>query len=365
MSSLKVNELEEYLKTIFHTPIRITKVTEIGKLPEEVEELKGFGYGKPYLIKFNVNNEIREVVMSTMKPDIFGHQHFSDRAQALLWAHSAYNNLPKHVKSIDVGAFTKNGKLKSLGDAVEFFIVTEKVDGEEYFLDLERIRQRGEVTELDLRRAEALSTYLAQIHKVKNKNNPDLYVRRIRELIGHGECIMGLIDSYPKKLDFTSKDELKEIEKKCVEWRWKIKDKVHRLSMVHGDFHPWNILFKENTDFVLLDRSRGEWGEPADDLAGLAINYIFYSIQTQGEIKGPFKDLLQRFFNNYLEKTKDKEILEVIQPFLAWRGLVVASPIWYPNLSYDVRRKLFNLIENVLDTDVFDVTQINQYISDR
>jgi aminoglycoside phosphotransferase family enzyme len=32
----------------------------------------------------------------------------------------------------------------------------------------------------------------------------------------------------------------------------------------------------------------------------------------------------------YLKKTGDSEILEVVQPFYAWRALVVASPIWYP-----------------------------------
>jgi aminoglycoside phosphotransferase (APT) family kinase protein len=44
---------------------------------------------------------------------------------------------------------------------------------------------------------------------------------------------------------------------------------------VHGDFHPWNILFQNDCDFAVLDRSRGEWGDPADDVAPLTINYLF------------------------------------------------------------------------------------------
>ena len=35
---------------------------------------------------------------------------------------------------------------------------------------------------------------------------------------------------------------------------------------MHGDFHPWNLLFREGVEFSVLDRSRGEWGEPADDV---------------------------------------------------------------------------------------------------
>jgi len=32
--------------------------------------------------------------------------------------------------------------------------------------------------------------------------------------------------------------------------------------------------------------------------------------------------------------------LEVLQPFYAFRGLVVASPVWYPNISMATRKKL-------------------------
>lgn len=42
-----------------------------------------------------------------------------------------------------------------------------------------------------------------------------------------------------------------------------------RLRQVHGDFHPWKILFELGADFRLLDRSRGEFGDPADDVTSL------------------------------------------------------------------------------------------------
>ncbi|MCP8316997.1 MAG: aminoglycoside phosphotransferase family protein, partial [archaeon] len=63
------------------------------------------------------------------------------------------------------------------------------------------------------------------------------------------------------------------------------------------------------------------------------------------------------------DKTKDYEVFEVIQPFFAWRGLVIASPIWYPNLSEDVRIKIFNFINNVLSIERFDLKKVNSYIA--
>jgi len=363
MAELRLGALRNYLSSLEKRDVEIVRVGGLQKPKKTrlVGKLKGFGYGTPYLIEYKVGSKTKSGVLETMRPGGFGHDFPWDRAQSLLSAHCTYNRLPKHVRSVDVGIFTKNSELKSVGDFSEFFILTEKVDGQGYYKDLERIRDSGVMTEMDLRRCAALSDYIARVHKVKKKS-PDLYVRAVRDLVGHGECIMGLIDSYPKDADFLEKDELKEIEKKCIEWRWTLKNKSRSLCRVHGDFHPFNIMFRKGTDFTALDRSRGEWGEAADDVASMSINYLLFSIQAHGKLVSPFDQLYELFMRTYLERTGDEELLEVIQPFYVWRCLVVASPIWYPNLGRDNRRRFFNFIRAVLDTDRFDVKAINSYL---
>jgi tRNA A-37 threonylcarbamoyl transferase component Bud32 len=359
---LSKDALKEYLSSLYSANVEVYEVRRLdGKECTESKDLKGFGYGYPYVIDFTVDGAAKQVVLETMRSEGFGHDHFADRAGILLWQHSAFNKLPRHAHSVDVGAFVANGVgLKSLGNCGELFIVTELVDGRLYHCDLDLIKETGRLRELDRRRCLGLSDYLAEIHKVKHKS-PWLYVRRSRDLVGHGECIMGLLDSYPPKLDFISETDLIDIERDCIVWRWRLKGKSHRLSQVHGDFHPWNILFREGTDFTVLDRSRGEWGEPADDVAAMTINYIFYSLQKYGELAGAFERLFKLFWKNYLQKTGDREILEVVQPFYAWRGLVVASPVWYPRLDKDVRAKLLNFVRNVLQSEKFDPKHVNSY----
>jgi len=365
MLTLRVDKLANYLSSVYGTDVVIGFVGELGKKKARPSrELKGFGYGVPYIIEFMVGREKKSVVLETMRPGGFGHDHFSDRAQVLIWQHSAFNSFPRHARSVDVGAFTRDGGLKSVGDCNEFFIITEMVEGQLYHRDLDRMRQQRRLTQLDRDRCQTLSDFIAQIHAVK-KTAPELYVRRIRDLLGHGEGIMGLTDSYPSGLEYVSEQDLCEIEKQCVEWRWKIGCRyAHRLARVHGDYHPWNVLFREGVDFTVLDRSRGEWGEPADDVSAMTINYVFYSLQTFGRLMGPFETLFNQFWENYLEKTGDEEMLRVIQPFYAWRGLVIASPIWYPNLSLDVRRKLFNFIKNVLKTEQVNLHEVDSYIKE-
>jgi len=93
----------------------------------------------------------------------------------------------------------------------------------------------------------------------------------------------------------------------------------------------------------------------------MTINYLFFGLlKTDGkELDEDLKSLFNLFFAEYLKQTGDYELLEVIQPFYAFRGLVVASPIWYPNISVDTRRKLFNFIRNVLEAEEFDYKNVD------
>lgn len=352
--------LKEYLSSLYHSQVQILAVRDLRN--QEDEELKEFGYGTPLLIKFRHDEGEEQVVLHTVSPDKFGHERPSDRAGNLILEHDTFNKLPNHVRSLDLGAFTPQGELLSLGKTEEFFLLTRYVYGVPYAEDLQKIADRGELISLDKKRTIALADYLAEIHAMK-KPNSVLYRRCIRELFGHGEGIIGMLDGYPHSFEIAFPKRLEEIEKKCVFWRWRIKELSHRLSQKHGDFHPWNVLFQEGIEFVLLDRSRGEWGEPADDVSAMNINYILFALQQYGKFTGSFQKLYELFWKRYLERTEDDEILKVIQPFYVWRALVVAHPIWYPNLANEVRKALFRFIENVLATEQFNPESVSDYLT--
>lgn len=359
MADLSPKYLEPYLQALLGRPVQILGLGPLGE-PLQPGTLKGYGYGVPIQVDYEVSGQRHRVVLETISSGPFGHEHVADRAQVLLWSHWAYNRLPRHVQSLDVGGFQKDGPLLSLGRMEEPFILMEYVEGQGYFQDLAQLRDSGQFTDLDLARADTLCDYLVEIHRVPGPD-PGLYVRRIRELIGHGECIMGLMDSYPSRYGFITSDLLEEIEHRCVAWRWRLKGRTYRLRQVHGDFHPWNILFREGTDFTVLDRSRGEWGDPADDVACLTMNYLFFSLQRSERLEGNLETLFHRFWERYLEKTGDQEVLKVVAPFFAFRGLVMASPLWYPTLPDGVRRRLFAFIQAVLKAEAFDPERVNEY----
>lgn len=359
MPALKKSSLEAYLQDRFGPQTVLLSYGPIGKESSQ-GTYKQYGYGSPVKVTFRVGSTVRAGVIETMKPGPFGHEHMADRAQAILWDYDSYGRLPCHVASLDVGAFTAKQELFSVSRAREFFVLNEWAEGTSYQADLERLAKGRRLRQLDRERAARLARYLARIHVTKRRD-ADLYRRRLRELIGHGECIMGLTDSYPKRCGFITEKLLRAIEDSSNHWRWRLRGRTNRLCQVHGDFHPYNVLFRTGTEFSVLDRSRGEWGEPADDVTAMTMNYILNSLIRWGKLHGPFEVLFRSFWDIYIEASGDEEVTGTAAPFFAFRGLVVASPLWYPNLPIGVRRSIFHFIENVLQVPRFDPARVNQY----
>jgi Ser/Thr protein kinase RdoA (MazF antagonist) len=155
-----------------------------------------------------------------------------------------------------------------------------------------------------------------------------------------------------------------ELERDLVTWRWRLRGRAHRLSRAHGDFHPWNLLFRTGTEFSILDRSRGEWGEPADDVAALAVNYLFFGmrkLQASGErgVAEPFRGLFHRFVSAYVTSSGDTEVLETLPPFFAFRLLVLAHPRWYPTLADVTRAELLRLARCMAVSTRFDPADLS------
>jgi aminoglycoside phosphotransferase (APT) family kinase protein len=353
-------DLERYLAARFGPGVRAIEIEPLGG----DAGAKGFGYGAPVRVRLAGplpdDAPAGQIVIHTAGTRGFGHDTLADHAAGAILAFETFNNLPGHVRALDVGAVAADGRWISLEAARDFFLVTEYAEGEPYFHDLERAAPVPVPSDLDLRRAERLAGYLAAIH-ADRCDDPALYARRTRDLFGHHECIAGLLDSYDDcdLTGFTSAQALRDIEARCLAWRHRLKRFSHRLCRVHGDFHPWNVLWQEPErsnpgELALLDRSRGEWGEAADDVSCMAINYLFFAIRARGAFTGPMRQLWDLFFDRYLRQTGDEEILRVIPPYFVWRALVLASPLWYPAIDLGVRRSLFRFIDRLLEIDTFD-----------
>jgi Ser/Thr protein kinase RdoA (MazF antagonist) len=349
--------LATYLARLLGSPVEIAALRALGG--GEEADPKGLGYGVPFEVECVVDGQRRSFVVSRTRPvQGFGHDYPADRAWQAIYAHGAYNSFPRHARSLDVGFMRDSGEVVSAGDAAEYFQLVEKAPGRLYWLDLDRML-REPALPLDCERARVLGSFLAAAHADK-RVEPALYRRRVRELVGHGECLMGILDSYPHPYALLPERDCEALERAAVGWRWKLRGRSHRLSRVHGDFHPWNLLFEEGAAFTVLDRSRGEWGEPADDVSALAINYLFFGLRKSGGagVAEPFLSLFHNFFDAYLDGSGDRELLDVLPPFFMFRALVIAHPRWYPSLTDATRRVILDFARAMAEVPAFDPVRL-------
>ncbi len=341
--------VKKYIKDLFGSEECHIRIKKLG------EGVQGAGF----LIEIKTTEVTRTYVIKGLFPEGLEHDYPADRAGVFLMDLDDFNKMPNHIKAVDVLSEMKDGTIKSIGGGKEYYLLMEQASGEHYFHDLSMMGDKERLDKTDIDKIESMTSYLSQIHSVK-KASKTLYWRKVRDIIGHGECMMGVFDTYP---DGTlSYEEIAGIEKKCIDWRARIKPLYARLCQVHGDFHPGNIWFQSNREFVLLDRSRGAWGDAADDVTALTINYIFFSINRFGYLQGAFQEAFNLFYETYLSKSGDSDLLKVVAPFYAFRGAVVANPVFYPDVTSENRRKIIGFINAILDDNSFELKKINEYI---
>lgn len=329
----------------------VTRITAMSDDETAGDALKSLGYGHPLRVELS---DGRSVVIHTLRADDFGHDRRADRVGNLVLAYDTFGQVAHHARALDVGLVRADGTLASLAGAGEPYLITEWIDGTLYADDLRRIQATGG-TPKDLERAEALARVLLEIHAHPG-SHAGAYTRAIRDLLGHGEGIFGLCDSYTG--DVVAPARLRAIEDACLGWRWKLRDQTKRLRRTHGDFHPFNIVFDARDQPHLLDASRGSEGDPADDVACLAINYVFFATPRPGGRAAAVGDtgarsLWDRFWATYLAGDA-VGVCAAVAPFFAWRALVLANPKWYPQLSSYDRERILVFAERALSTPRFD-----------
>lgn len=333
---------------------RILRTTALGPDSETHDETaKGTGYGRPLRIEVEHQGRRRALVLHTATANDFGHDRRADRAAAAVLAADTFGRVPRHVEVLDVGAYRGRDDSVSLAGSGEFYLLTAHADGTVYADDLRGIAQAGALSTTDLARARSLVAYLAELHREKPPREKPAYARFWRDTLGSGEGIFGIADGYPDDVPGAARARLERIEEACLRWRFRLRARSERLRRTHGDFHPFNVLFDERSSLAVLDASRGALGDPADDVTCMSINYAFFSLGHPGAWRGGFAPLWHDFWAGYLASTHDDGIFEVAAPLFAWRGLVLASPTWYPELAVADRERLLSFVERVLTLDRF------------
>lgn len=348
--------LVQHLSQLFAEPIRVVGIEPLGMAAPSTRSLS-----KLSLVQIETVDGPRKLVLRAMNPGPFGLEELEDRARQCLFCYNTYNRIPSHPKAIDVGLIRPCGDIVSMAGAKEFFLLEEFVDGYNYGTDFVRMRDEAKVGELEMQRAHDFAAYLAGLHGQERPNDSEYpndsmrYRRALRELVGGGEGLIGIIDSYSPDFVERHRDVLCRLEQRCLAAAQELRRRSCRLRLTHGDFHPWNILFQDDHAFTPIDKSRSDLNDPAIDVGSLLMNYVMLAIW-HGDLPNSRAMLLaRRFLRDYVELSSDREILEVLPPFTAMRAVAVASPDFYPEMPDHLRTTAFSLAAEVAHLGEFDL----------
>ena len=176
--------VEKYIRRLFGST---AGKIEISKLGEGVQ-------GAGFLIDIETDKGSRAYVIKGLFPEGLEHDYPADRAGVFLLDLEEFKNLPDHVKAIDVLSEMEDGSIKSIGGGKEYYLLMERAEGTDYFIDLKAMAEKESLSTEDIDKIETMTSYLAKIHQTK-KDSRQLYLRKVRDTIGHGECLMGVFDT--------------------------------------------------------------------------------------------------------------------------------------------------------------------------
>src|SRR3990172_6762566 len=140
---------EDALKAYLKKEFKDLRKVDIRKLGSGVQ-------GSGFLVELKTDKGVTSYVVKSLIPEGFGHDYPSDRAAVFLLDLDEFNNLPRHVKALDVLAELPDGSVKSIGGGREYYLLMERGEGRHYFNDLTEFSHRDKLEISDIEKIEAM-----------------------------------------------------------------------------------------------------------------------------------------------------------------------------------------------------------------
>lgn len=308
------------LSRLLGEPVVVTSVATAGE-----EKTKAHGMTDTVQLTVRCGGHTRVAFLKTPREDMYGETLRADMARELEWRVEGYPWFTDHVRCAATGRLTVDG-LTPAPSAGQPVMLEWAVPGARYadrLADPDRIGADRVALE-----ARHICAAMVRMHRPVDGDAPSLYRRATRDsLINPIHRLLDSADSF-----WRGRSSLRAaVEDACGHWRLRLAQRHDRLRHVHHDFHPWNVFYDTASHGVRYIGARLPGvGDPYDDVAAFAVNYLWLSHIRHGEVAGSYRAGFESFRRAYLDLTGDEADPATMTPFLAKRLLVLLHPVYYP-----------------------------------
>jgi len=192
--------------------------------------------------------------------------------------------------------------------------------------------------------------YIWRIHKIKYPSRDiarlnSVYNDGIRSVLIHPELTIMMLHDFSESHPILPPKKQKDYIGLMLDLIHKWRGRHDRLSALHGDFWGGNLFFRTDGTIWVIDYSRIPWGDPGIDIGWWISQYLWLYCETGNNY---FRELGEKFFEKYEQKSGDKEIRQAAALSIGFCCVVNLSPKFYPNLNLEAGKKFFKNVLEIL-----------------
>lgn len=343
--------IKHYLENKYGKDVILKEITKLGS------GLVADGYK---VIFVNKGTESK-IVCRQLRGIGLSRDYLADNVGYLMLQHQISQLHPTHINSLDVVCYGEEVRTVSVDGIENVFQVMEFAEGKSYIDFILEIAKEENLSKKQKDIIENIAKYMSRIHEIKPLEISEeilkhYYWRHSQDYIG-SEVFMDIMDVWDndKLLDAEEKT---EIMSNLFRIRESLRSEYKRCSMIHSDLHPDNIRIQEDLTIRPLDSARAMWGEPADDLASMLANFIYFSLKNHKKMSGAYLEAYNLLLNKYIDLTKDEAIHKHAQMYLPVRLLILSHPQFFDQDSQELKLQLINLTKDILNSKSFNLKDL-------
>ncbi|WP_144122623.1 hypothetical protein [Catellatospora sichuanensis] len=338
------SDLQAWSRAVSALLGRPAKVTAVLAQPGD-----GKAHGMTHSVELQVecDGQVRTAFLKTPREDLYAEGLDADAIREVAWRLEGYPWFSGHVRCAGAGRFTADGMQPLTAD-----------DGPPWVLEWAQpgIRYADRLAVLDTLGAgqaaadgRTLALAMIALHRPVPDGGPALHRRAIRDaLIVPVHRLIDTADAL-----WAAEPGLRaEVEHACARWRLLLAGRHDRLRYVHHDFHPWNVFLAPSGQVHLIGARLPGVGDPYDDLAAFAVNYLWFGHARHGRFDGAYRAGFEAMRETFATQGLVEPEPALMSPFLAKRLLVLLNPTYYPDLPAATAAWLRELLRRCLTDDI-------------